>query len=296
MDDLSIRVALRQATLASFRSGSEPQPSPSLAAECARQPLPNRTRGAELLLAVRRVTEARMSAARTAVLRRRWTSRATSWDHHVFASANFALLRDRLLIDAAPSEHDRCVDLGAGTGFVTLAIAPKVSSVLAVDVAHEMLAILRRQATCTPLGNVSAVVADLATFDLAPHSVDLVVSNYALHHLTDRDKAELLNRINVWLRPGGRVVIADMMFGRGGSVRDREILRTNVRSMLRKGPGGVWRIAKNLGRFGLRLGSERPVPPEFWTAAMRDAGFVDIAKRCVVAEACIVTARVPTES
>jgi ubiquinone/menaquinone biosynthesis C-methylase UbiE len=138
-----------------------------------------------------------MSAARTAVLRRRWTSRATSWDHHVFASPNFALLRDRLLIAAAPSEHDRCVDLGAGTGFVTLAIAPKVSSVLAVDVAHEMLAILRRQATRTPLDNVSAIVADLATFDLAPHSIDLVVSNYALHHLTDRNKAELLNRIKV---------------------------------------------------------------------------------------------------
>src|ERR1700694_3332146 len=119
------------------------------------------------------MTEARVSAARTAVQRRRWARRATSWDHHVFASPAFALVREQLLVAAAPVEHDRCVDLGAGTGFVTLAIAPKVSSVVAVDIAHEMLAILRLQATRTQLDNVSAIVSDLARFDLAPHSIDL---------------------------------------------------------------------------------------------------------------------------
>lgn len=239
------------------------------------------------------MTERRMSAARTAVLRRQWDRRTTSWDRDVFASPSFALLRERLLVAAAPVDHDRCVDLGAGTGFLTLALAPHVSFAVAVDISPDMLAVLRSRATRSRVHNVSAIVADLARFDLVPNSVDLVVSNYALHHLTDRQKADLLSRIRTWLRPGGRVVIADMMFGRGGSRRDRKILRTKVAGMLRKGPGGLWRIAKNLGRFGLRVGSDRPVPPEFWTAAMRDVGFVDIKQELVVAEACVVFGRAP---
>ena len=56
-----------------------------------------------------------------------------------------------------------------------------------------------------------------------------------------------------------------------------------------KGPGGLWRIAKNLVRYGLRVGQEHPATPEFWQAALRDAGFTDVTFRPVVAEAGIVS-------
>jgi ubiquinone/menaquinone biosynthesis C-methylase UbiE len=240
------------------------------------------------------MNERRMPDARAARLRRQWDRRTTRWDHDVFASPAFALLRERLLVAAAPENHDRCVDLGAGTGFLTLALAPQVSFTVAVDISPDMLAVLRGRARQCRVHDVSAIVADIARFELAPNSVDLVVSSYALHHLTDRQKADLLRRVRTWLRPGGRIVIADMMFGRGSSRRDRKILRAKVARMLRKGPGGLLRIAKNIGRFGLRIGSDRPVPPEFWMAAMRDAGFIDIEQEPVVAEACVVFGRTPT--
>ena len=242
------------------------------------------------------MNEQRVSDTRTAKTRRQWDSRTTRWDHDVFASPTFALLRERLLVAASPKSHDRCVDLGAGTGFLTLALAPQVSFTLAVDISPDMLAVLHSRACESRVRNVSAVVADLARFDLAPNSVDLVVSSYALHHLTDRQKIDLLLRSRAWLRPGGRIVIADMMFGRGGSRRDRKILRAKVARMVRKGPGGLVRIVKNVGRFGLRIGSDRPVPPEFWMAAMRDAGFIDVEQEPAVAEACVVFGRAPTLS
>lgn len=221
-------------------------------------------------------------------LGRQWDKRVEQWHSHVTSAAAFEhLLRD--LIDvASPRPADSCVDLGAGTGFVTMALAPLVSSVLAVDISPAMASALAEQAAAVGLANVSTQVADLVEFQLPPASTDLVVSSYALHHLVDPDKRALVARAAQWLRPGGRLVIGDMMFGRGASRRDRAILRQKVTALAAKGPGGWWRIVKNLGRYGLGVGQEHPATPEFWQAALRDAGFTDVVFHPVVAEAGIV--------
>jgi ubiquinone/menaquinone biosynthesis C-methylase UbiE len=221
-------------------------------------------------------------------LERKWDKRVEQWHSHVTSAAAFEKVLDRLIEVASPQPADACVDLGAGTGFVTTALAPLVSSVLAVDISSAMAESLAERAAEAGLGNVSTEVADLKELQLRPASADLLVTNYALHHLVDADKRALVARAVTWLRPGGRFVIADMMFGRGGSQRDREILHQKVIALAAKGPGGWWRIAKNLGRYGLGVGQEHPATPEFWQAAMRDAGFTEVRFEPVVAEAGIV--------
>jgi SAM-dependent methyltransferase len=131
-------------------------------------------------------------------------------------------------------------------------------------------------------------VTDLRNFRLPPSCADLIVSSYALHHLTDADKRALVAGAAHWLRPGGRLVVADMMFGRGGSRRDRVILRQKVAALAAKGIGGWLRIVKNLARYGLRIGPERPATPEFWQQALRDAGLAQVRFHPVAAEAGIV--------
>ena len=221
-------------------------------------------------------------------LERQWDKRVEQWHSHVTSAAAFEKVLAGLLDRAMPRPSDACVDLGAGTGFVTTALAPKVSSVLAVDISAAMARSLAGHAAEANLTNVSTEVADLSGFDLAPASTDLIVSSYALHHLVDADKRALVARSMSWLRPGGRLVIADMMFGRGGSQRDRQILHQKVVALAAKGPGGWWRIAKNLARYGLGVGQEHPATPEFWQDALRDAGFTDVVFEPVVAEAGIV--------
>ena len=221
-------------------------------------------------------------------LERQWDKRVEQWHSHVTSAAAFEKVLAGLLDMAVPRPSDACVDLGAGTGFVTTALAPKVSSVLAVDISAAMTRSLAEHAAEASLANVSTEVADLSGFDLVPASTDLIVSSYALHHLVDADKRALVARSLSWLRPGGRLVIADMMFGRGGSQRDRQILHQKVVALAAKGPGGWWRIAKNLARYGLGVGQEHPATPEFWQAALRDAGFTDVVFEPVVAEAGIV--------
>lgn len=197
-------------------------------------------------------------------------------------------MRGHLIDFSAPRPTDACVDLGAGTGFVTTALAPLVGSVLAVDISPAMAGSLADHAARAGLRNVRTEVADLRELRLPPDSADLIVSSYALHHLRDADKRMLVAEAARWLRPGGRIVVADMMFGRGTSQRDRQILRQKVAALAAKGPGGWWRIAKNLGRYGLRVGHEHPATPQFWQTALRDAGFTDVIFEPVVAEAGIV--------
>jgi ubiquinone/menaquinone biosynthesis C-methylase UbiE len=219
---------------------------------------------------------------------RKWDKRVAQWHSHVTSAVGFEKVLDRLLDVSGPKPSDACVDLGAGTGFVTSALAPLVSSVLAVDISPAMTESLAERAAEAGLGNVRTEVADLAELRLPPASADLIVSNYALHHLRDADKRALVAEAARWLRPGGRLVVADMMFGRGGSQRDRQILRQKVTVLASKGPAGMWRIAKNLGRYGLGVGQEHPATPQFWQAALREAGFTDVVFEPVVAEAGIV--------
>ncbi len=221
-------------------------------------------------------------------LEQKWNRRVENWHSHVTSAAAFAEVLDRLIRLSSPEPTDACVDLGAGTGFVTTALAPLVSSVLAVDISTAMATALGERTAHDGLQNVSIEVSDLRQFQLPPASVDLVVSSYVLHHLPDADKRALVARAAQWLRPGGRLVIADMMFGRGRSRRDRDILRQKVTALAAKGPGGWWRIAKNLARYGLGTGHEHPASPEFWQSALHDAGLTGILFQPVVAEAGIV--------
>ena len=226
----------------------------------------------------------------------KWNRRVEQWHDHVTSAEAFRKVLDRILVLAQPQQSDVCVDLGAGTGFVTTALAPLVASVLAVDISPAMTDALAERAADAGLANVATEVADLKDFRLPPSHADLIVSSYALHHLADADKRALTARAVLGLRPGGRLVIADMMFGRGGSRRDRAILRQKAAALAAKGIGGWWRIAKNLTRYGLRVGPERPATPEFWQRALRDAGLIEVRFHPVAAEAGIICGVRPPRS
>jgi SAM-dependent methyltransferase len=230
--------------------------------------------------------------ARLAGVSQTWDSRVDSWSDQLHSDPAFRRIREDVIAAARPVPSDLVVDLGAGTGLLTLRLAMVAAHVTAVDIAPNMLVALADAAKQQSSKNVSTVVADLSTYDLPPASVDLVVSSYALHHLSDAAKQALLERIYKWLRPGGRLVIADMMFGRGATPADRVIIRGKLASLAARGPAGWWRIAKNVVRFGFRLGSERPATPGFWSKSANAAGFVNVTYRPIVAEAGLLVAEV----
>ncbi len=216
-----------------------------------------------------------------------WTRQAVSWDHGAGNNPGLVKVVATVIAEANPQPGEHAVDLGCGSGQVTLALAEKTASVLAVDVSQKMIDLLLDNARTAGATNVEGSAIPIEQLDFAPGSIDLVVSNYALHHLRDADKPAVVRQVFGWLRPGGRFVIGDMMFGRGGDSRDREIIASKLSLLVRKGPGGWWRIAKNGARYVFRT-QERPVSMAAWVAMFEGAGFVDVKAVPVVNEAAVV--------
>ncbi len=225
--------------------------------------------------------------------------RAKNWDHHVghaeeiARQPGFQRLRDRILELAAPSPGETAIDLGAGTGLLALAIAPRVEAVWAIDVSAAMTSYLETKAASGALANLRAVTASATSLPLMDGVADVVVSNYCFHHLRDRDKDRALEEALRVLRPGGRLVFADMMFRVALSGRrDRRVLAEKITAMLRRGPAGLWRLARNAARY-LSGRWEHPADAAWWKAALQRAGFTDISVELLEHEGGIAHARRP---
>jgi ubiquinone/menaquinone biosynthesis C-methylase UbiE len=223
--------------------------------------------------------------------------RSKNWDRHVpdlqemASSPGFQRLRDTILTKSCPQPHDVVVDIGAGTGLLALALAPRVGRVIAVDISPEMCRYLEREANGLELEIVCASAERLA---LPDQTAELVVSNYCYHHLRDNAKDVALAEAYRILKPGGRIVIGDMMFGfKPTESRDRRVLLLLAGRMLRKGPAGVWRILKNLGRWLTRRW-EHPASDHWWSDALTRAGFDEVTVETLDNEAGIAVAVKPS--
>jgi SAM-dependent methyltransferase len=109
-------------------------------------------------------------------------------------------------------ESATLVDLGAGTGRLTLAAAPHCRRVIAVDVSPAMLEVLQRHVAGARLTNVECVEAGFLTYEHEGPPADVVYTRNALHHLPDFWKVVALDRVAKMLRPGGILRLRDLVF------------------------------------------------------------------------------------
>jgi SAM-dependent methyltransferase len=118
----------------------------------------------------------------------------------------------RLLESLGLDATSTVVDLGAGTGQFTLAVAPVCLRVVAVDVSPVMLERLRRKVAGTGHGNIECVAAGFLTYEHRGEPVDFAYSRYALHHLPDFWKAQALVRLGGFMRPGAVLRLWDVVY------------------------------------------------------------------------------------
>ncbi|WP_132059806.1 class I SAM-dependent methyltransferase [Halorussus amylolyticus] len=109
---------------------------------------------------------------------------------------------------AAPEEGDTVVDLGTGTGAIALALADDAEKVIGRDISEGMMERAQEKADEQGIENVEFGEGRFREPNV--EEADIVVSNFAMHHLSDEEKREAIEVI-AEMGPR-RFVLGDVMF------------------------------------------------------------------------------------
>ncbi|HEU4699131.1 MAG TPA: metalloregulator ArsR/SmtB family transcription factor [Gemmatimonadales bacterium] len=134
-----------------------------------------------------------------------FSSTAGQWD--ALRAELFGERADLLALLALLDERWTVGDLGCGTGQVAAAVAPFVARVIAVDGSRQMLQAARRRLADTP--NVELRQGELEALPLEAASLDVALLFLVLHYAVE--PARVLAEARRVLRPGGRLLVCDMM-------------------------------------------------------------------------------------
>ena len=108
---------------------------------------------------------------------------------------------------------EKVLDVGCGTGGVTIPAklrAGKTGEVAGIDPAPEMIAVARRKASRARL-EIDFRVGVIESLPYPDETFDAVTSSMMMHHLPEHLQVKGLAEIRRVLKPGGRLLIADMM-------------------------------------------------------------------------------------
>jgi ubiquinone/menaquinone biosynthesis C-methylase UbiE len=100
--------------------------------------------------------------------------------------------------------EDKLLDIGAGSGVISIPFSKKVKQVTALDVSEKLLAEMRN------MTGITTLMADAREVEFEAGSFDKAVIYFAIQHFTEEETVRLILKIGKWLRPGGILYLGDI--------------------------------------------------------------------------------------
>jgi 2-polyprenyl-3-methyl-5-hydroxy-6-metoxy-1,4-benzoquinol methylase len=139
---------------------------------------------------------------------RRFDDAAATWDDDPGHEARQRAVAEAITQAVSLGPRMRALDVGGGTGRLSILLADEVGSVVVTDPSAGMVQVARERIEAAGLDDrLRAVQADLTT-DGIDGTYDVAWSSMALHHVQDLDG--LLRSLAGLLAEGGRLAIADL--------------------------------------------------------------------------------------
>ncbi|MBW4507588.1 MAG: class I SAM-dependent methyltransferase [Scytonematopsis contorta HA4267-MV1] len=112
----------------------------------------------------------------------------------------------RFLLKQLPIRCKTVLDIGCGTGEFSRLLAKRADQVIAMDLSSKMIEVAKQRSK--QYVNIDFQVGDVLQLQLPVEQFDAIVSIATLHHLPVE---ELLPNLKSALKPGGRLVILDLL-------------------------------------------------------------------------------------
>jgi SAM-dependent methyltransferase len=134
----------------------------------------------------------------------------------------------KFLLQHVPHNCENALEIGCGTGAFARLLAKRSKRVVALDLSPEMIRVAR--ARSSQFENLEFHLADAMTWDFPQSELDFICSIATLHHL---DQRRLLVKMKDALRPGGVLVVLDLVESDRLVERILEVVASGVSGSLR---------------------------------------------------------------
>jgi ubiquinone/menaquinone biosynthesis C-methylase UbiE len=135
-----------------------------------------------------------------------WDKQAPGYDQRnlrVYKNAyDLSIQKTRAVL----SSDQKALEIGCGTGIISLGIAPFVESVVATDISTQMIAVAKSKAESTSITNVEFRVCDGYSLPYDDQAFDMVLLFNVLHFV--KEPTALLHEAHRLLKPSGYLVSA----------------------------------------------------------------------------------------
>lgn len=208
-----------------------------------------------------------------------WQNLASNYDEVMSGVPQMHALHTQI-INSLPLNPKRIMDLGTGTGALIekiIKIYPDCE-VVGLDPAPAMLQQARSKFKHNPL--ITFLECSAHKIDAPNNYFDAIVSNYALHHLTDAQKILCANEIYRILLPQGRLIYGDQHCRKMGEPEDKawvedmfDLLCAKARHYLHTASLERMLLQIELIPKFLLKDGEILATVEYWCHALQEAGF-----------------------